>query len=579
MQTPSGRASTQPSFYRQSPRKNVYKLSQPFGASKVSKDNEPIHNIGGKLALVNRSHVKELEEWTHSTLALLFKQEENRNLDSLERHTLQLQILDQSIQQLADLIKIHCSDQASLLLKLWSSAADVYSVVFKELSKSVDELKVQLADRSLEADNWEEKYRNLKQQCIEEKSNRSYGTEKNNMIRQREEEILVKDKEMLEMQETVTAVSVWFPNFPKFGKSVLSRYLPPLSNADIQEDNNINVNDKTEPAGGSLKLAQGYLYDDLRRLEALGIGLKIACEFENKHGLNQQSLDLFGLPVNPNKSNDGPSLVLSEQYFQNEKTTPISMLNHIQELEAQLLKQQDEFESKAYLLESELHLSQRREKLVRDQLSSIQKQTRSVMHCLPPIMFSSCVHETCTYEVKEPIRVLSISSIFTEIAQFLSHFSKRQSIYSSNSYGSWVFDNISNGMNGQSLYLNNLTPLTLHYDGKYFTSSRLCTLIMHYYSCKCSSSTLALERFNALFYSIIHTTQMEQQDTDKEFLASFVKRLFSIDKFDKSNVLVEHSQWIRDIETSTIVLYWYRTVKVRPFFCFQDLSYADYIAE
>jgi hypothetical protein len=575
-------SSTQPSFHKPSPRNNVHKLSYSIESLQLdqvdtcdptgppvhlrTKTHQSIHN--------NRSNVKALEEWTHSSLAAVYKQEETQNINVLQRHTHQIEILDQSMNKLADLIKTQCSDQASLLLKLWSSAADLYSIVFQSLTKSVQELNVQVADRTIEAAKWEEKYRALKKQYAEEKSTRSHDVGKNNVLRQREEEILLKEKEMLELQDLVTSLSIWFPSFPKFGKSVLSRYLPPLTKIedplcdDVDNTNSVSI-DKGDSLTAKLKLAQSYLCDDLKRLEYLGIGLRIVCSSDvNNLGVSSP----FGVSVVSQSVvrslHDGNSDITNMQCTDRQYAqSHLASMLHLQELEAQLIKQQDDFDARLMSLERELQHSQRREKVLREQLSAIQKQTRSVMHCLPSMTFSPCSHGVQEHKLL-PTNQLSKDCLIKQLISFLDIFSGRFSIYQLNPYSSWTFDNFSNAMNGQAIQLASLTPMKIFWDGKLLTSSRLCSLLCQYFHLKCGRSRSSFDRFNAFLWSVMNIVTGEGQE-DSEF-SQFLKLIFDIGVDndlselceDRSSISLDRLSSTRDAERTILLVYWYRSMKV-----------------
>lgn len=232
-----------------------------------------------------RSNIRELEDQTHRKLLGSFNEEKAGRMSKLERHVSQIKVLDESIKELCSLLRVNCIDHSNLLWKIWSSAADLHGDVYQELLCEIDSLKLQLASKSFQVEELEEKLSTLRRQ----KGMGANRTGKGNaidelvMIRQLEEDVNTKDRELLQLQETITNLSLWFPHFAKFGSSVLSRFLPPIGDDDfnspylpdkpVGED---SVQDDLKILSNHFHLAQDYLVHDLRRLEQLGIGLDIS---------------------------------------------------------------------------------------------------------------------------------------------------------------------------------------------------------------------------------------------------------------------------------------------------------------
>lgn len=230
----------------------------------------------------DRQNVHALENATHQQLKEAFLEEKTLKISKQERHIIQIQILDNSIKQLCDLINKNCKDQANFVWKLWSSGADLYQDVIKQLMDEIESSKRQLVQKSLYTEELERKVAALrKQQGILAGEKQNNGVDELAIIRQLEEDLIIKDREILSIQETMTNLSLWFPHFAKFGGSVLGRFLPPFDETDDEllgflEKKDNNVQDDLKALKDNFYLAQDYLLYDLRRLEKLGIGLSVA---------------------------------------------------------------------------------------------------------------------------------------------------------------------------------------------------------------------------------------------------------------------------------------------------------------
>lgn len=230
----------------------------------------------------NRSSVKILEDDAHKQLRDIFLEEKMGKISRQERHLTQIQILDNSMKDLCTLINKNCKDQANFVWKLWSSAADLYQEVLKQLMDDMEVNKRQLVSKSLQIEELEKVVETLKkQQGIFSGNDGSNSLDELAIIRQLEEDLNAKDAEFLRVQETMTNLSLWFPHFAKFGSSVLGRFLPPIDeNEELAvfgtiNDPNQEVQDDLKSLKNHFYLAQDYLIFDLKRLEKLGIGLEI----------------------------------------------------------------------------------------------------------------------------------------------------------------------------------------------------------------------------------------------------------------------------------------------------------------
>lgn len=245
----------------------------------------------------NRQDVQALEAWTQKELETFFVEENRGAISSIQRHISQVTVLDQTMKSLSDLIRVHCADQSALLWKIWSSASDLYGEIFNKMTQSVEELRIKLADKTLQTSILEEKVKSLRTSRNSERSAAAMLDDTNAVIRNLEEDLMLKDKELLELQSTITNIALWFPNFSKFSDSVLSRYLPPVNPDDkpVQFTPPITYNqpDATEELNKQIFLAQDYLLTDLKRLENLGIGLEIGTPFNHLHSKPDRSSSML----------------------------------------------------------------------------------------------------------------------------------------------------------------------------------------------------------------------------------------------------------------------------------------------
>ncbi len=272
---------------------------------------------------VKRDEVKVLSHQTDSELHKLYEKELRGELQPFERYVEQLKVLEDSMRDLIFMVRRHCNDQAKLLDKVWTSAADLFSAVCKGLSDKVQDLEHQLTEKTYQAKNWQEKAKTSRHRFQKVVQNNTHVDSSH--LRELEEEILLKDKELMALQKNAVNLYIWFPRFAKFSDSVLSRFLPPvegiIDNEQEDEDEDENEGDdepefaptlssgettlSKQNSGGialfnqnsgfnatkmsmiesqqreammiikNKQVAQDHLLKDLKRLEKLGIGLKV----------------------------------------------------------------------------------------------------------------------------------------------------------------------------------------------------------------------------------------------------------------------------------------------------------------
>ncbi len=293
---------SQKSKSRPSPRRQVLKISQPplpkhyiqKAMEEQAYGNSSYENsLKSAIAMrpqdftrALREEILDIDQFTDAELKAAYNLEQERGeggSNSLLRYQQQISILDQSLRKLCQVTRPHSIDQANLIWKIWSSAGDLYSAVFQSLSQSIDELTVKLAEKTIAAKTWEDKYVALhgKFQRLFDAKNSSKDTELRATLRQYEEEIMLKDKEILTMQSMITNITIWFPNFVSFGDSILSRFLPPISAEQIEANKQQLLSVPGTDVDPKLRLAKDFLLQDLKRIEELSLGFVIVTPNED----------------------------------------------------------------------------------------------------------------------------------------------------------------------------------------------------------------------------------------------------------------------------------------------------------
>ena len=199
----------------------------------------------------NRSDVVALEAWTRKQLAEIhFKHSDDPASAHREKEREsadQLKVLDASAELLAKMVEVHCIDKARLMRKLWSSSADLFNSIYTELSSIIHELKLKLSDKTMVCNRLEETMNRVRTAATPGGTLSALATHDRDSllhnvtepplpfvdkqtatVRALEEELLLKNQEMMQLQATLTSLAIWFPNFAKFNASILSKYLPPI---------------------------------------------------------------------------------------------------------------------------------------------------------------------------------------------------------------------------------------------------------------------------------------------------------------------------------------------------------------
>lgn len=204
----------------------------------------------------SRGDVTALEKWTHAQLAEIHLQHsEDATTAHREKEkgsAEQIKVLDTSAEFLAKMIEVHCLDKARFMRKLWSSSADLFNSIYTELSSAIHDLKLKLSDKSILCTKLEDTLTRMRTSVMTPHTGRGHtadqltagnaGTDSTatsatesgfvsdagDRIRALEQELLLKNQEMMQMQSILTSLSIWFPNFAKFNSSILSKYLPPI---------------------------------------------------------------------------------------------------------------------------------------------------------------------------------------------------------------------------------------------------------------------------------------------------------------------------------------------------------------
>jgi hypothetical protein len=285
--------------------------------------------------------VAALERWTHEQLASIHGRHSSevtptsKEMQSAE----QIKVLDTSAELLAKMVEVHCVDKAQLLRKLWSSSGDLFQTVYTELATVIHDLKLTVAEKTRMCEKLEDSIDRLRESILprnsadastpaESRSAHGHDNDASRLTahdaeqyRALQQELLLKNQEMLELQSTLTSLSIWFPNFAKFNSSVLSKYLPPIDyleqlerekreeeervrEAQAKKEEEERRQQQVQQSGRSgklttqgsstltsigedgkapdpaaeedqVQLAQDFLLRDLKRLQGLGIGFAV----------------------------------------------------------------------------------------------------------------------------------------------------------------------------------------------------------------------------------------------------------------------------------------------------------------
>ena len=247
---------------------------------------------------------------------------------------------------LSKMVEIHCIDKAQLLRKLWASSGDLYQALYTEQSTVIHDLKLSLSEKTAMIARLEDSVERLRASTVlKEQGGHSkpstaaagnknssstthsmgksgaFSEHENDQFRLLQEELILKNQEMMQLQGILTSLSVWFPNFSRFSTSVLSKYLPPVDYLQQLEEERVAEEKKqktlqqaaelragtgtpgrgalggigeaaaadAEDGEGSLEaqlkkereeidrveLAQDFLLKDLKRLQGLGVGFAV----------------------------------------------------------------------------------------------------------------------------------------------------------------------------------------------------------------------------------------------------------------------------------------------------------------
>jgi hypothetical protein len=287
--------------------------------------------------------VAALERWTHEQLASIHGQHSSEvTPTSKEKQSAeQIKVLDTSAELLAKMVEVHCMDKAQLLRKLWSGSGDLFQTIYTELATVIHDLKLTVAEKTRMCEKLEDSIDRLRESILprnsagastpavaEGRSAPGHDNEASRLsahdaeqYRALQQELLLKNQEMLELQSTLTSLSIWFPNFARFNSSVLSKYLPPVDyleqlerekreeeervrEAQAKKDEEERRQQQLQQGGRSgklttqgsntltsigedgkapdpaaeedqVQLAQDFLLRDLKRLQGLGIGFAV----------------------------------------------------------------------------------------------------------------------------------------------------------------------------------------------------------------------------------------------------------------------------------------------------------------
>ena len=326
----------------------------------VTKDSEALlpKELAKELKNGSRQEVGALERWTHEQLATIHSNNNNEltGVQKQKQYSEQIKVTDISMELLSKMVEIHCIDKAQLLRKLWASSGDLYQALYTEQSTVIHDLKLSLSEKTAMIARLEDSVERLRASTVLKEQgghskpstaaaapstaaaaagNRNsssstthsigksgaFSEHENDQFRLLQEELILKNQEMLQLQGILTSLSVWFPNFARFSTSVLSKYLPPVDYLQQLEEERVAEEKKqkalqqaaelractgtpgrgalggigeaaaadAEDGEGSLEaqlkkereeidrveLAQDFLLKDLKRLQGLGVGFAV----------------------------------------------------------------------------------------------------------------------------------------------------------------------------------------------------------------------------------------------------------------------------------------------------------------
>ena len=193
------------------------------------------------------------------------------NVESFKK---KINILNSAMEKLVAITKEQCIEQADLMDRLWKGAFEVHDRVHQLTNTVVNELRCEQMDNLLLIRQLK---RRIKLSKLGDYSNEpnpipkkssfddSHETveEKKEEINALKAELRLKDNELLGVHQTLAQLSVWFPQFPRYSQSLLSRMLPPVDDSILSH---IDISSITPDK---------LLLQDLRRLEKIGIGLRV----------------------------------------------------------------------------------------------------------------------------------------------------------------------------------------------------------------------------------------------------------------------------------------------------------------
>ena len=177
------------------------------------------------------------------------------------------------MEKLVIVTKEQCIEQADLMDRLWKSAFELHDRVHKFTNTAINELRCEQMDNVLLIRKLKHQVKLLKLQpeirTSSTKSQQARYDEQPSSEESRAEvaaltaELLLKDQELLGLHHTIAQLSVWFPQFPVYSQSLLSKLLPPVKRSDQLSSEYSQVT------------PDRILLQDLRRLEEIGIGFKV----------------------------------------------------------------------------------------------------------------------------------------------------------------------------------------------------------------------------------------------------------------------------------------------------------------
>jgi len=195
-------------------------------------------------------------------------------------------IFSNAMEKIVAITKENCIEQGQLIHRLWKSTFDIHERVHKLMCKAVKELRCEQMDNNLEIRKLKHHIRqlnyNFQNNSVKpsiRNSDMRLANDETTTVSSLKDELLLKDRELLDVEHLVTQLHAWFPHFKHYSNSLLTKLLPPVNILDAETSPDI------------------MLLEDLRRLEGIGIGFKVIAP-EERAAIEMNSLQRWNDSIN-----------------------------------------------------------------------------------------------------------------------------------------------------------------------------------------------------------------------------------------------------------------------------------------